>query len=95
MTELTREQRDNRDQASARAAIELAQDGKVAGIVVDDARKSKRMLRRVSDIATSMRIEFEVERDASCIDVIIGQGRVRIMAADKLAAELRRGKLSN
>lgn len=77
---LTKEQRDNRDQAAARAAIELAhRDGKRAGIAVDDRVCAGRMLKRVKDIATSMGLDFEVVHDAVSIDVLIGDGCVRIV----------------
>lgn len=80
MIKLTREQRDNRDQLSARAAIEMAyRDGKKAGIAVDDRPKAKKMLKRVKEIATSMSLEFEVVHAANYVDVLMGEGRVRIV----------------
>lgn len=82
---LTREQRDNRDQLSARAAIDMAICGHTAGIAVDDARKAKKMLRRVTDILESMRQDFTITRSVVGItDVHAGKGIVRIIEADKL-----------
>lgn len=78
MSGLTKEQRDNRDQMAAGAAVRVAQRGQTAGIAVDDRSKVKRMLRRVCDIATSMGIEFTVEL-APYTEVHIGDGRVRIV----------------
>ena len=78
---LTKEQRDNRDQMSARAAIEMALcDGKTVGIAVDNAKKVKLMLARVKEIANSMNLEFEVRHGKVHKDVIIGSGCVRIVA---------------
>lgn len=85
MTNLTKEQRDNRDQMSARLAIAAASErGQIAGIVVDDDPKAERMLRRVIDISTSMKLSVEVQRRGVCIDVIIGEGRVRILTVDQI-----------
>lgn len=87
---LTKEQRDNRDQLSAGAAIELAQKGEIAGIVVDDEFKMKRMLKRVIDIAVSKRLKFGTHRHDGWIELTFGEGGVRIFAADKLADEMKR-----
>ena len=79
---LTREQRDNRDQLSARGAIGMAKDeGKTVGIVVDDRHKAKRMEKRVRDIAKSMALDFRIERRGGVIDIHIGEGVVRIVPA--------------
>ncbi len=80
---LTREQRDNRDQISADAEIRMAENGKVAGIVVDDARAMQRMLKRVRDIAQSRGLNCMVTT-GRFIEVFIGAGSVRIVPADAL-----------
>lgn len=88
MTNLTREQRDNRDQIGARAAIERAlRKGETAGIAVDDRPRMKKMLKRVKRIAKSMRIEFEVVHAENFIDVPMGEGRVRIFPVSELTKE--------
>jgi hypothetical protein len=72
--------KERRDQLSAEAAIHAAhQDGKTAGIVVDDAPKVEKMLKRVKRIATKMHLEFEVERSKKHVNVFIGEGCVRII----------------
>lgn len=89
MTKLTREQRDHRDRTSAILAINMANDdGKTAAIAVDDRTKMEKMLKRVKRIMKSKRLQYEVTDHMTWIEVKIGDGAVRIFAADILANEM-------
>lgn len=85
-TVLTPEERETRDETSAKMAMHMAHDdGKTAGIVVDDPERLKVMLERVIRILGEHQFAFDVRpRGEGLTDVHTGKGIVRIAAASHI-----------
>jgi tRNA pseudouridine-54 N-methylase len=85
-TVLTPEEREHRDETSASMAMHMAHDdGKTAGIVVDNPEKLEVMLERVIRILGEHKFLYDVKRRGEgLVDVHTGKGIVRIAAGSHI-----------